>query len=140
MTPHPGGDHHRVVPHRSSNPPPPDLLLLLGLAVVAALVWGIFLLGGIEYAYRRIGIPEGAMFGLIFAELAGSAINIPVKRLHGQARQSAQDIQIFGRRYRIPVVQPDTTTTLAVNLGGAVIPTGCRCSCWSSTRSGGRPR
>ena len=35
------------------------------------------------------------MFGLIFAELAGSAINIPVKRLHGQARQSAQDIQIF---------------------------------------------
>ena len=124
MTPHPGGDHHRVVPHRSSNPPPPALLLLLGLAVVAALVWGIFLLGGIEYAYRRIGIPEGAMFGLIFAELAGSAINIPVKRLHGQARQSAQDIQIFGRRYRIPVVQPDTTTTLAVNLGGAVIPTG----------------
>ena len=118
MTPHPGGDHHRVVPHRSSNPPPPALLLLLGLAVAAALLWGIFLLGGIEYAYRRIGIPEGAMFGLIFAELAGSAINIPVKRLHGQARQSVQDIQIFGRRYRIPVVQPDATTTLAVNLGG----------------------
>ena len=60
------------MPHRSSNPTPPALLLLLGLAVVAALVWGIFLLGGIEYAYRRIGIPEGAMFGPVFAELAAA--------------------------------------------------------------------
>jgi uncharacterized membrane protein len=79
MTPHPEGDHHRVVPDRSSKSPPPPLLLLLSLATAAALLWGFFLLGGIEYAYQRIGIPEGAMFGLIFAELAGSAINIPIK-------------------------------------------------------------
>ncbi|MGZ6563997.1 MAG: DUF1614 domain-containing protein [Solirubrobacteraceae bacterium] len=123
MTPHPGGNHHEVVPHRSSDPPPPALLLLLSLAVIAALLWGLFLLGGIEYAYHRIGIPEGAMFGLIFAELAGSAINIPIKRLHGEAVRSVQDIQLFGMRYRIPVIHPETTTTLAVNLGGAVIPT-----------------
>jgi uncharacterized membrane protein len=64
------------------------------------------------------------MFGLIFAELAGSAINIPVKRLSGEASRGVQDIQLFGVRYRVPVYRPATTTTLAVNLGGAVIPTG----------------
>jgi uncharacterized membrane protein len=110
--------------HHSSNSPPPTLLLLLlGLGVVAALLWAVFLLGGIEYAYSRIGIPEGAMLGLIFAELVGSGINIPIKRLHGDPRRTVQTVQVFGMRYRIPVVHPYVTTTLAVNLGGAVIPT-----------------
>lgn len=107
--------------HHGSNPPPAALLLAT-LAGVAGLVWAIFLLNGIEYAYRRIGIPEGAMFGLVFSELAGSGINIPITRLRGKARRSVQDIQIFSKRYRVPVMHPETTTTLAVNLGGAVIP------------------
>jgi uncharacterized membrane protein len=105
------------------NRTPFGVLLVLTLAVLAGLVWAIFLVGGIEYAYQRIGIPQGAMFGLLFGELAGSGINIPIARLHGEAQRDAQDIQLFGVRYRVPVVQPATTTTLAVNLGGAVIPT-----------------
>ena len=63
------------------------------------------------------------MFGVVFGSLAGSAVNIPIAHLHGEPRGSVQQIQIFGVRYRVPVVRPATTTTLAVNLGGAVIPT-----------------
>jgi uncharacterized membrane protein len=99
------------------------LLLVTGLLMLGGL-WALFLVGGIDYVYQRIGIPEGAMFAVVFGSLAGSAINIPIARLRGRQRSAVQDIQIFGRRYRIPVVSRDTDTTLAVNLGGAVIPTG----------------
>jgi uncharacterized membrane protein len=101
---------------------PAGLLLVLVLALLAGLLWVFFLAGGIEYAYRRIGIPQGAMLGIIFGELAGSGVNIPITQLHGGTPQSVRDIQIFGTRYRVPVASA-TTTTLAVNLGGAVIPT-----------------
>jgi uncharacterized membrane protein len=99
------------------------LLLFTGLLMLGAL-WALFLVGGIDYAYKRIGIPEGAMFGVVFGSLAGSAINIPIARLPGRQRNDVQQVQLFGRRYRVPVVSQDSDTTLAVNLGGAVIPTG----------------
>jgi uncharacterized membrane protein len=99
------------------------LIVFTGLLMLGAL-WALFLVGGIDYVYKRIGIPEGAMFAVVFGSLAGSGINIPIARLRGRQRSDVQDIQIFGRRYRVPVVSQDTDTTLAVNLGGAVIPTG----------------
>jgi uncharacterized membrane protein len=98
------------------------LLAFTGLLMLGGL-WALFLVGGIDYAYKRIGIPEGAMFGVVFGSLAGSGINIPIARLRGRQRSDVQEIQLFGRRYRVPVVSQDTDTTLAVNLGGAVIPT-----------------
>lgn len=98
-------------------------MLVLTMAAFGGLVWAWFLLGGLEYAYRRIGIPQGAMFGIMVGSLAGSAINIPVGRVHGKPQRTVQQIQIFGRRYRIPVERPATSTTVAVNLGGAIIPT-----------------
>jgi uncharacterized membrane protein len=72
--------------------------------------------------YQRIGISAQAMFALIFAELAGSAVNIPITRLPAEPGQSVQDVQVFGMRFRLPVAR-EHTTTIAVNLGGAVIPT-----------------
>ena len=42
-----------------------DHAKLLGLAVVVAAVWGIFLPGGIEYAYRRIVILSGIVADLL---------------------------------------------------------------------------
>lgn len=102
---------------------PLGTLLLVALAVAAALVWAVFAVGGIEYAYHRIGIPEGAMFGLVFGSLAGGAINIPIAQLPAHASDDRREVEIFGVRYRLPVPAYERTTTLAVNLGGAVIPT-----------------
>ena len=98
-------------------------MLVTALALFAGFVWTWFLVGSLEYAYHRIGIPEGAMVGVVFGSLAGSAVDIPVGRVRGKPRRTVQQIQRFGVRYRVPVEQPATTTTVAVNLGGAVIPT-----------------
>jgi uncharacterized membrane protein len=111
------------MPHRTHDRDPLGWLLVLTLGAFAGLIWAWFLVGGLEYAYRRIGIPEGAMFGVMLGSLAGSAVNVPLGRVTGKPRRTVQQIQIFGRRYRIPVEQPATGTTVAVNLGGAVIPT-----------------
>jgi uncharacterized membrane protein len=99
-------------------------LLVLALALAAGLLWAMFLVGGIEYAYHRIGIPQGAMFGVVFGSLAGGAINIPLARLPAERSANVRDVVVFGVRYRLPAARRASTTTLAVNLGGAVIPTG----------------
>lgn len=122
MTAHPGGAHDWVVPDQTPDRNP-LWVLMVTLGMFALFVWAWFLLGGLEYAYRRIGIPQGAMFGIMLGSLAGSAINLPVGRVHGKPERAVQQVQIFGRRYRVPVERPATTTTVAVNLGGAIVPT-----------------
>jgi uncharacterized membrane protein len=106
------------------NQHPLGMLLVLMLALAAGLLWAVFLVGGIEYAYHRIGVSEGAMFGVVFGSLLGGAINIPIARLPARSAGGAREVQAFGVRYRIPAAPDQSTTTLAVNLGGAVIPTG----------------
>jgi Protein of unknown function (DUF1614) len=58
---------------------------------------------------------------VLLASLAGSVINIPVARLRGNVTQLRQMVTVFGMRYVIPVVR-SSRTTVAVNVGGAVVP------------------
>jgi len=53
----------------------------------------------------------------------GSYINIPVAHLPGEQVVTDRVITYFGMRYIIPMVQEWPGTVIAVNLGGAVIPT-----------------
>ncbi len=105
------------------NKHPLGTLLLLVLALSAGVIWTLFLVGGIEYAYQRIGVPEGALFGVVFGSLAGGAINIPIARLPSRSSARPREVVIFGVRYRLPAMPESPTTTLAVNVGGAIIPT-----------------
>lgn len=82
------------------------------------------MLDAITYAYRRIGIGQGSLFTLIWLSLLGGFVNIPVARLPGRETLGVGEIVVFGVRYRVPVVRRQQATILAVNLGGAVIPTG----------------
>ncbi len=97
--------------------------LLAGLVLVSAALFSLFLFDAIVYAYRRIGIGEGAMFALVLGSLLGGVVNIPIARLRGKAVPGVADIVLFGIRYRLPVIRRPQSTILAVNLGGAVIPT-----------------
>lgn len=99
-------------------------LLALWLGATVALLLLLFVVEAIEYAYRRIGIGEDALFALMAASLLGGAVNIPIARLHGGRAVEMREVRAFGVRYRVPVVREATQTILAVNLGGAVIPTG----------------
>jgi uncharacterized membrane protein len=99
-------------------------LFALALAVFAGGVIALFVLNAISYAYRRIGIGQGPLFGLIWLTLLGGFVNIPVARLSGRETLEVGEIVVFGVRYRVPMVRRQQATILAINLGGAVVPAG----------------
>jgi uncharacterized membrane protein len=99
-------------------------LFAVVLALAAAVLIALFALDAITYAYRRIGIGQGAMFSLIWLSLVGGIVNIPIAKLRGRETITVDEIVVFGVRYRVPVMHRQPATIIAVNLGGAVIPTG----------------
>jgi uncharacterized membrane protein len=94
--------------------------LLVGIFIAVV----IFIqLGALRYAYLRIGLSPFAAIMLLLGSLIGSYFNIPVAQLPAEQVMSGQDVIYFGMRYTIPVVVQWPGTVIAVNVGGAVIPT-----------------
>jgi len=60
---------------------------------------------------------------LLLGTLLGSYFNIPIAQLPPQQVMSNQVVDFFGMRYAVPVVTDWPGTVIAVNVGGAVIPT-----------------
>ncbi len=79
--------------------------------------------GIIEYAYEKIGISRRYVFGLLLLSLLGSYVNIPVAELPGEKIVGSREIFYYGVLYVIPSVHRLPGTIIAVNLGGAVVPT-----------------
>ena len=77
----------------------------------------------LRYAYMRLGVSPGAALMLLFGSLIGSYFNIPITVLPGQTVQSGQVVDYFGMQYVVPYVVSSPGTVIAVNVGGAVIPT-----------------
>jgi uncharacterized membrane protein len=77
----------------------------------------------LRYAYMRLGVSPGTALLLLFGSLVGSYFNIPITILPGAPVQSGQIVDFFGMQYVVPVVTSWPGTVLAVNVGGAVIPT-----------------
>jgi len=98
------------------------------LFIVAFFLTLVFLfifiqVGLIGYAYERIGISAHLIFPLLLLSLLGSAINIPVTQISGGPVVSQQVVDFFGVRYVIPSIGYREQTVIAVNVGGAVVPT-----------------
>jgi uncharacterized membrane protein len=77
----------------------------------------------LRYAYMRLGVGPGTALLLLFGSLIGSYFNIPVTVLPGPPVRSGEIVEFFGMRYVVPLVTSWPGTVLAVNVGGAVIPT-----------------
>ncbi len=77
----------------------------------------------LSYAYMRLGVGPGVALVLLFGSLIGSYFNIPITVLHASPVRSGQIVEFFGMRYIVPVVVSWPGTVLAVNVGGAIIPT-----------------
>ena len=76
----------------------------------------------LRYAYMRLGVGPGVALLLLFGSLIGSYFNIPITVLPGPPVRAGEVVDFFGLRSVVPyVVSP--STILAVNVGGAVIPT-----------------
>src|ERR1700716_3703664 len=99
---------------------PPFFSILVGLFVLLVL---LIHLGVLRYAYISIGVSSRAALLLLFGSLIGSYVNIPVAELPEQQIMSGREITYFGMHYVVPVVLDWPGTVIAVNVGGALIPT-----------------
>ena len=90
---------------------------LLGLFIL------LLVLDLLRHAYLNLGVsPRTAMY-LLVGSLIGSYFNIPIAELPGGQVVSDQTVTFFGVQYNVPVVAYSAGTVVAVNVGGAVIPT-----------------
>jgi uncharacterized membrane protein len=93
------------------------------LVGIFGIVFLLLQLGALRYAYLSLGISSGAAMRLLIGSLIGSYFNIPVAVLPAQQVMSDQTVNFFGMAYAVPVVVNWPGTVIAVNVGGAVIPT-----------------
>jgi uncharacterized membrane protein len=99
---------------------PAFFTILVGLFILLTILIEV---GILRYAYMRLGISSRAALILLLVSLIGSYVNIPVAELPDQHILSGQEIDVFGMRYMVPVVVDWPGTIIAINVGGALIPT-----------------
>ena len=95
-----------------------SILVFLALGLVILIQLRI-----LRYAYMKLGVGPGVALLLLFGSLIGSYFNIPITILPGRTVRSGQIVDYFGMQYVVPFVAQSPGTVLAVNVGGAVIPT-----------------
>jgi uncharacterized membrane protein len=94
--------------------------ILAGLFLILLL---LIQFGVLRYAFMRLGASSGTAMLLLFGSLVGSFFNIPVAELPAAHVISDREIDFFGMRYVVPVLVESGRTIIAVNVGGALIPT-----------------
>jgi len=92
-------------------------------AILVGIFIGVLILQSLRYAYVSLGISSGAALFLLFASLIGSVFNIPIVQLPPEPVVSDRVVDFFGMQYAVPVVTHWRGTVIAINVGGAVIPT-----------------
>jgi uncharacterized membrane protein len=97
-------------------------LLLLILVLIFGLTF--LFIGGIISAFMKIGFSIGDAFLILLLSLVGSSINIPLTTLRSDTPVVQETyIRVFGVAYRVPFRRVTRNeTTIAINVGGAVIP------------------
>jgi uncharacterized membrane protein len=98
----------------------PFLLILFVLFVVVIV---LVQLGILEYVYAKIGIQPRYVFLLLLLSLLGSYVNIPVAQIREKQVVSNKVVTDWGVQYVVPEVEEWPRTIIAVNVGGALIPT-----------------
>ena len=83
----------------------------------------VLLLATLRYAYLSLGVSSGTALLLLLASLVGSYFNIPVAQLPPERVVSNEVREFFGMYYVVPRVTDWGGTEIAVNVGGALIPT-----------------
>jgi len=94
-------------------------LLFLGLLFV----WLMFVwVGVISNVFQALGLPPNLAFIALLMSFLGSYINIPLTEVESGNEQLPEVVGRFGSRFRIPVRYQTGKTTIAINVGGALVP------------------
>jgi uncharacterized membrane protein len=83
----------------------------------------VLILRSVRYAYESLGVSSNTAIFLLLATLIGSFFNIPIAELVPERAMSHHHVDFFGMRYAVPGVSHWKGTVVAVNVGGAIIPT-----------------
>ncbi len=102
---------------------PVPLSILTGLILFFVFVIFLIEIRILGYAYEKIGIERHYAYLLLFLSLVGGYINIPLYQLPPEKVMAGGTATWFGMNYIIPYVSEWPGAIIAVNLGGAVIPT-----------------
>ena len=94
--------------------------ILVGVFVLLAVLLQV---GALQYAYMHLGISAAGALFLLLGSLLGSYFNIPIAELPGQRVVSGAVVTFYGMQYMVPVIAEWPGTVIAVNVGGALIPT-----------------
>jgi uncharacterized membrane protein len=92
-------------------------------AILVGFLLIVLILRSVRYAYESLGVSSNTAIFLLFATLIGSIFNIPIAELPSERAMSHHVVDFFGMRYAVPAVSHWRGTVVAVNVGGAVIPT-----------------
>ncbi|WP_281175218.1 DUF1614 domain-containing protein [Methanogenium cariaci] len=98
---------------------PFSFLLIVVVILLILLFLPLLFLGVIGGAFRSLGFSGWEVILLIIASVIGSFINIPVTRIAGGSNREYPFRDRFGR---IAAMHDSPDTTVAVNVGGVLIP------------------
>lgn len=104
---------------------PFQFIFTLILGAIIAFSVSILFFGLASTAFARIGFSWSDAFLLLFISLVGSNVNIPITTIETKTPiENHKYVKAFGISYRVPFKQTfRTKTTVAANIGGAIIPT-----------------
>jgi uncharacterized membrane protein len=111
-----------MVPPRPTDAPGVRTRALLGYSLLVALLVGMIELDLLEYTYERLGIDHRFFAFLLFLSLLGSLVNVPLGALTPKERVGAGG-SITPDGGPAPGSSVPGRTLLAVNVGGALVPT-----------------
>jgi len=103
--------------------PPLVLFLMLIFFLITLFFLPLLWFGVVGNAFVILGVPPEAVFWLLILTLLGSLVNLPLTTIESQEMVAGQVISYFGMRVRLPPARLKRHTVLAVNVGGALVPT-----------------
>ena len=95
------------------------IVLLIALLI---LIIPLFILGVIGAAFTRLGFSWISALAIVLLMLLGSFVNIPVYKIRRDMIRIAPPDSSINGEYLQSTPSPVWDTTIAINLGGAVIP------------------
>ncbi len=112
-------NHRRLIYNPFSN------LMTTFIILILVIVFILIFIGLVGAAFSRIGFSAREVIILFLATIAGSFINIPIATLEShEPVMKGAFVRVYGVTYRVPAIQEESKkTVIAVNLGGALIPT-----------------
>lgn len=103
--------------------PPLVFFLMVVFFLITLFFLPLLWFGVVGNAFVNLGLFPGAVFWLLIFTLVGSLVNLPITTIESHDLVAGQVISYFGMKVRLPPARLKRHTVLAVNLGGALIPT-----------------